>query len=136
MTDNKPSFFNSMMSGINGYAKGFFAGGAVGALSGLVVGAVIAIFAGPAAILGGIAYGAAFFAGIGALSGTVTEVVRSRETQQVSGQDAATTANVAFAQGVTVGRNLEVADTQRKFQEAEAKRRAEAELAAQQGRQK
>src|SRR5262245_20877852 len=103
MSDDKPSFFHSMRSGISGFSKGLFAGGAVGALNGLVVGAILAIFSGPGVILGSIATGIALFASVGAFSGTVTEVVRSREAHQVSGQDVANVANIAFAQGVQVG---------------------------------
>lgn len=118
----KPTFFQSMKSGINGYIKGLFAGGAVGAVTGALVGAAVAGLAAAGVItigattLGAIGIGALvganIFAGIGALSGMATEVVRSRERGQVSGQDVANVANIAFAQGITVGHELTVQNEQ------------------------
>jgi len=135
MADNKPSFFSSVVSGIKGYFKGIVAGGVVGAITGGIVGVVIAIAtANPLAIVGAAVMGGMFFAGIGAIAGTTTEVVRSRQQAYHSAADTATVADIAFSQGVAMGRNQEIADSaQRKFREAEEKRRA-AEQAAQKTR--
>jgi hypothetical protein len=114
MAPAKPSFFSSVASGIKGFFKGIIAGGTVGVLTGGIVGGIVgALTLNPMSILGGIGLGAAIggatFASIGAAAGTTTEVVRSREIGQVSGQDVANVANIAFAQGVTVGHDMTMA---------------------------
>jgi hypothetical protein len=120
MADNepkKPSFLSSVMSGIAGSIKGALAGGAVGALMGAVAGAAIAAATGglalPVIALGalvgaevvGVTMGA-----VGALSGTVTGVVTSREATQPSYSDMGNSVRVSQSQGVS--RGLEITKEQ------------------------
>ena len=114
-----------MMSGINGYAKGFLAGGAVGAFTGLLVGAVIAIVAGPAAIVGGLMAGMSLFATVGGFSGMATEIVRGREAHQVSGADVTNVAKVALAQGVSVGHQQTMAQAAEAHKDANFRKMVE-----------
>jgi hypothetical protein len=105
---NKPSFFGSVISGITGYIKGALAGGAVGIATGAVLGAIVgAIVIGTGGMAGAAVVGAMYlgsaFGGIGALAGTVTGVVKSRETGQPSAQDIANVAKASYQQGVSVG---------------------------------
>ena len=111
-TDNvKPSFMRSTLSGMLGTLKGALVGGGVGAAIGAVVGIGVAIASGglalPALAFGAIV-GAQLFALpmalVGALSGTVTGVVQSREAAQPSANDMVNVAKIAYAQGVSVGR--------------------------------
>jgi hypothetical protein len=112
MADGKPSFISSTLSGISGSLKGMLTGGGVGAIMGAVVGGIIGGLAtggagiGVGAIVGaellGITMGA-----IGALSGTVTAVVASREAAQPTASDMVNVAKIAYAQGVSVGKQME-----------------------------
>lgn len=119
MADGKPSFFKSMWDGIDGYVKGgivaALAGAAVGTVIGLGVGllapaAVMATAIGSVigsaplggAVLGAILGGTTLFP-IGALSGTITGVVKSRETEQPKAEEIAHVANASFTQGMIVG---------------------------------
>jgi hypothetical protein len=115
----EPSFFQSVKSGIGGFIKGIFAGGTVGAVTGAVIGAAVAGLAAAGAItiaataLGAIGTGALIgavaFGAIGSFSGMTTEVVKSRQKiHHVSGQDVLNVANIAFAQGITVGHEMTV----------------------------
>jgi hypothetical protein len=112
--ESKPSFFRSTLSGIAGTFKGALAGAGVGAVMGAVLGAGFAVATGGfglAAIAFGAIVGAELLAIpmsiVGALSGTVTGVVTSRETAQPSAGDMMNVAKIAYAQGVSVGRQLE-----------------------------
>jgi hypothetical protein len=133
MPDTKPTFFQSMMSGIKGWTKGLFAGGAVGAATGLIVGAIIGLLPGVAlatAAAYGLGYGTLLFASVGATSGAVTEVVRSREAHQVSGQDVTNVAKIAFAQGVSVGQQVTLAQADEAHKEANFRKMVEERRAA------
>lgn len=136
MADNvkPPSFFRTMMSGIRGYFKGTFVGGIVGILAGAAIGALVAL-ALPASVIGtatvgsmalaGAATVGSLFASVGALSGMVTDVVRSRQTAYHSAADTATVANIAFTQGVAVGQQMSVAEgEQRTFRDKIEQERA------------
>jgi hypothetical protein len=131
MADNqKPSFMRSMISGIAGYAKGAIAGGLVGALAGAAIGGVIALFSPEAGIeifkaiatagtqvpalgataigaIGGALSGGAVLASIGAFTGAITGVVKSREVAQQDLQQVADIAKASFAQGMAMGQELE-----------------------------
>lgn len=123
----QPSFLNSVASGIGGFAKGLFAGGALGAIAGALVGLSIGLVTGGVgtAVMAGAGYGAALFASVGSWAGMATEVVKSRETAANSAQNVASVANIAFTQGVSVGRNIEAAEGAGvSFREREEQRRA------------
>ena len=114
-----PSFVSSTVSGITGFVKGALAGGGIGGIGGALVGALMvavsaAIFSNPltwlavgagAAASAGI--GASALGAIGAAAGTITGVMRSREANQPSAQDMVNIAKISFAQGVSVGHNIE-----------------------------
>ena len=110
----KPSFFASMISGVNGWVKGLIAGGLIGAVMGAAIGAVVALVTGSfeggikaaeigAAALNTAGMSAAFMGSIGSLAGTVTEVVRSREAAMPSGNDIVNVAKISYAQGIATG---------------------------------
>ena len=136
----KPTFFSSVLSGIAGYVKGMIVGGVTGGAVGAAVGAVIGIAAllvGGATLplipamlaiggmaMGGAVLGGSFMAGIGALSGTVTGVVKSREASQPSTQDVLNVANISFAQGVESGRAMEQQQEETKWRDRYAKEKA------------
>jgi hypothetical protein len=129
MANAKPSLFSTVASGVGGFFKGLFTGGAIGALSGAAVGAVLAatsVIAVPvgAAALAAAAIGAATFGLIGSISGSATHIVKSREGQQVPLQDAVQATNVAFSQGVSVGHNMAVGKSDVSFRQREDQRRA------------
>lgn len=121
MADNnepkKPSFLSSVMSGIAGSVKGALAGGAVGAAMGALAGAAIAAATGGLALpviglgaLVGAEVVGVTMAAVGALSGTVTGVVASREPVQPTVNEAVNIAKVSYAQGMS--RGLEMAKEQ------------------------
>lgn len=126
----KPSFIGSVTSGIGGFIKGAFSGGLVGAVAGAAVAGVLALtgVAATAAILPAAVYTAIAFGVIGSAAGTSTAVAnKQREANGAIADKMAEVANVAFSQGVTVGRNLEVAeDVQKSFREKIEKERAAA----------
>ena len=107
----KPSFLSSVASGIKGWAKGLLVGGMLGAASGAVIGAIVGVatagFAAPAlAIIGtGMIMGASILGGAGAMAGTMTEVVRSRETAPAA-DDVLNVAKISYAKGVSDGHQL------------------------------
>jgi len=100
----KPSFTKTVTKGITGFFKGGLVGAGVGAVVGGVVGIIIPPFGIAGAILGA-AVGATSIAGIGALAGTVTGVVKSREAGQVNAEDVVNVAKISFAQGVATGQS-------------------------------
>ena len=135
----KPSFFKSTKEGIAGFIKGTLAGGLVGIIAGGLVGAIIGAATGGfglavtgAGALLGAAYGGAVLGSIGSLAGTMTGVVRSREAGQVSGQDVTNIANIAFAQGLSMGHERAMASPEtsgpesRKFREMIDRQREQA----------
>ncbi|MDX1975452.1 MAG: hypothetical protein SFT92_07225 [Rickettsiales bacterium] len=112
MPQDKPSFFESVISGIAGSVKGLLAGGAVGAtLGGLIGGLLGALTLSPAMIGVGAIAGASLLgstmAAVGGLAGTVTGVVKSRERSGPNEQDIVNLANIAFAQGVSAGQEMQ-----------------------------
>lgn len=128
----KPTFAQSVVSGIAGAAKGAISGSITGAIGGAFVGAALgglAVATGGAAgvlaalatigsaTLGSSVIGAAVFAPIGALAGLVTNVVKSRETRSPTATDMANVAKISFAQGVQVGAKLERASNQSRFEQ-------------------
>ncbi|MFW0776616.1 MAG: hypothetical protein ACN2B6_02730 [Rickettsiales bacterium] len=133
------SFIESVSAGIRGYAKGLLVGGATGAVAGAVVGAIaVAVTGGglglaalgAGALTGALSAGAAF-AAIGAIAGLATDVVRSREKNQVSAEDVTNVANIAFAQGLAMGHDRAMnspetsAAESRKFREMIEQQRAQ-----------
>lgn len=106
-------------AGIGGFIRGFIktalTGGVIGGLlGGLIAGAAMLVGGAPLALAGigasalaGGAIGAAILAPIGALSGMVTGIVRSREANQPTAQDIINVANISLAQGINVGRHIE-----------------------------
>lgn len=139
----KPSFLKTMFNGAKGYVKGLLAGGAVGAISGAAIGAIIALVTGNIASVGevvleGIKFGTLALGSIGAMAGTMTEVVRTREAAQVSGQEVANVAKIALAQGIGIGHQIAQAEAQEaaqagtKFRDKIAQERATRGTAQQQ----
>lgn len=154
---NKPSFFRSMMMGVGGYIKGTIEAGIVGILAGAAIGAVAgalfpaaiatsiaalaasggitatgALTAGTAAIYGAIAggtIGGGLLSSIGALSGTFTSVIKSRETAKPAAEEIAHVANAAFVQGMVTGQQAAQEQQSTHFRDRIAQERA---LAAQQ----
>jgi len=102
---DQPSFFNTLMSGTKGMAKGAAILGGIG----LVTGALLSfVFGGAPAVIGG-AIGFALMGGAaGSLIGAFTGVAQSREIQAADPQDIINLANITFAQGVAVGRSKEL----------------------------
>lgn len=114
ITEAPPSFMRTMMSGVKGFFKGAVAGGAVGSIAGAVMGAaaLMASFSFgnaigsldvPFTMAAASAAGTAIFAAIGAISGTMTDIVRCRETNHFSTQDVVTVAQISYAQGLSQG---------------------------------
>lgn len=113
MADGKPSFFSSVASGITGSLKGAAVGSLVGAVLGAAIGATIAIFTagfGLAAIASGAALGASIvgvtMGAIGSASGMVTGIVTHHEAAK-SPAEMENIVKVAYAKGVSVGRQIE-----------------------------
>lgn len=114
MAEGKPSFFSTTLSGITGSIKGALTGLAVGAALGAAIGATIAVATvgfGIPALLGGAILGAQYvgipMGVIGAMSGTMTGVVTSREQGSPTAGDMMNVAKMAYSQGVSVGRQME-----------------------------
>ena len=107
------SFFGSIAgavkSGIGSMFKGSIALGIVGALVGAVMGAIAApaggMLAGAAAVAVGLGLEGAV---VGGFLGAITGVLKSREQHGPDAQDVVNVANMAFAQGVAVGRGQEI----------------------------
>lgn len=102
----RPSFLRSTWEGAKGAIKGLIAGGTFGAAVGAAGGAALAAMgflgaipvaaATGAVVLGGV------FASVGAFSGTMTGVVRSREAATVPIEDAVKAVQVSLAQGMAI----------------------------------
>lgn len=138
MAEGKTTFLESTLSGIAGSVKGALTGGITGALLGAAIGASIAIFTagfGLPAIAGGALVGAellgAAMGAIGALSGTITGVVTSREKYNPTPADITNVAKMAYSQGVSTGRQLEQEQHQGAGQEGTKWRDRHAEEQAQ-----
>lgn len=133
----KTGFVRSTISGVVGFFKGALAGGAVGAAMGAVLGAGIAVLSGglaPAVIAASATtYAvatAAITATLGSFSGMMTEVVKSRESTQLSTDDVVNAVKVAYAQGIEVGHTMEK-EKGTYHQDRLAKERASAAITAQ-----
>ena len=131
MTQSKPSFSTSVLSGVGGYIKGAITAAIAGGIGGAIIGAALgglALATGGAASIGlafgaiassaisGSIVGAAILAPLGALAGLVTGVVRSRETASPTAKDIVNVAKISFSQGVHVGSQLEKAHGKGKFE--------------------
>jgi len=136
--EQKPSFIYSVIKGVGGFVKGALAGGTVGAVGGGLLGTIAMlaemVFAWqPGFVLAfgvikmGAIIGAAAFGAIGALSGAMTDIVRSRETAQLSAEDVVAVAKISYAQGLANGLNQQqqIDEQTNKWRDDE-KKRAEA----------
>ncbi|MDE3016391.1 MAG: hypothetical protein KGI29_05665 [Pseudomonadota bacterium] len=124
-----PSFLRSMWEGIKGNVKGMAVGGLLGIAAGAAIGAIVAAVAsgiGPG-ILAGATEGAialgSMFASIGAFSGTITGVVRSRESGKVPIEDAVRAVQVSMERGMAVGQMRAQAAADGKWQDRIAQAR-------------
>ena len=111
METQKPSFLESLKAGSVGLIKGAAILGIIGFALGGIVGAALAL-ATPAAtalpIMGlAISFGNIGIS-IGALVGAFTGVTQAREVQAADPQDIINMTNMAFAQGVSAGRDKNV----------------------------
>ena len=101
---SNPSFLKSTWEGMKGAIKGLLAGAGFGAVVGVAGGAIIGAMTGDIAT--GMRIGAelmtGLFASVGVTAGTMTGVVKSRESGKVSIEDAVKAVQVSMAQGMAV----------------------------------
>ncbi len=149
--EEKKSFLDSTTDGMWGFIKGALTGGVIGALAGAAIAGIAAlVFPGVGEVLGaaitgqaatlskvgvtlvGGLVGASTFGAIGGYSGMATEVIRGRESTQISGQDVANVAKISYAQGMMVGHNIaqeQQAEVTTKFRDKVAQQRAQTQQA-------
>lgn len=130
----KPSFIKSTVSGMTGFVQGTLTGGIIGAAGGAIIAGILAAFTGGlgaigGALIGGGVIGALAMGSVGAMAGTMTGVVKSREASQPSAQDVVNVAKVAFSQGVIVGhtmsQNPELVQEENKWRDKVARERSQ-----------
>lgn len=134
---DKPSFLTTLKKGTWGYIKGSIAGGLVGIIAGAAIGAVIGFFAGGVGAVAGATLGAAWggglMASIGAITGTATEVVKTRSANLATREDVVNMAKISVAQSVALSHQMAQEQAAGPgFREREAARRAQAAQQSQQ----
>ena len=102
---DRPGFFETLISGAVGMAKGAMILGGIG----LAVGGLLSLALGGAAAVVSGALGFAMMGAVaGGLIGAFTGVAQTREAQASDPQDIINLANISFSQGVSVGRSKEL----------------------------